>query len=285
MPNNNLGLGTTIGSSIVASTITPQQRTIINVASRALSAGLLAREVIIREQNRADSLRREQSDGIDVQAQAFSSTSNNFYKTDFSYTNVRGIFALKIDNEQYIQFQFNPEEITDEKSVEYTDRQKTGRDEADYIWIKGGPRTLTFKLTLDATISSKVKHLGKSNARDFDYSTDSFTHDPDRGVLNQVEFLQSLQRPFVKDHGLSPNKTLKPRFVRGGAIQGSEPFANPPEVIFVYGNFYLEGVVASLSTTYNLWDKNLIPLRAECNITFRVKEGGAISINSNLTNF
>lgn len=278
MPTN-LNIGVTLGSGVVASSLTPQQRGVINAASRPLNAALVAREFILREKFRQQQIRNDATDPIDVQRQA----SLFRYQMDNSFTAVRGVFALKSDPDQYMQFQFNPEEIQDEKSVEYTDRSKTGRDEVDYIWIKGGPRVLTFKLIFDATLGSKVRHLGKSDSREYNYATDDFTHNPDRGTLNQVEFLQGLMRPFIKDKGVAQNKVLAPRYIRGGAVQGESPFANPSEVIFVYGPFYLEGIVTAAPVTHQLWDRNLIPLRSEAQVTFRVKEGGALNINSAIT--
>lgn len=193
---------------------------------------------------------------------------------NFGYSPYRGIFAIKQDVNQYLQFQFNPEEISDSKEVTYEDRLRLGFDNADYIWVNGGARTVSFTLKLDATESSRVRHLGKSG-NPVPTGNDLLTHNPEVGVLGQVQFLQSLQRPF------EPGQ-LSPRFIRANA-QPSNQFVTPPEVIFVYGVMYLEGVLSSLSVTYTGWNSKLVPVQAECAIVFRVQEGKVLQINPQVT--
>lgn len=198
------------------------------------------------------------------------------YRYDLSYNTTRGLFAFKEDTSRLLFFQFNPTTITDSKDVQYEERQITGFDSAKVIWISGGSRPLNFQLFLDATEASRKNYLGKSGGPVLT-SDEIFTHDPSRGVLNQVEFLQSLQRPYFPDAN-------SPRFIRGGAIN-SPQFTPPPEVIFVYGNFYLEGVITSLSIEYSAFNRDLIPLRATADITFRVTEGQEVRINEDVTKF
>ena len=190
-------------------------------------------------------------------------------------TNTRGAFFYKDDPSKSIQFQFNPSEWSDSKSATYEDRSKTGFNNTDYIWINGGARTIPLTLFLDATNESRGTFFRKSNSPE-PTSFELFTHDPERGVLNQVEFLQALLIPTVQDIEL-------PRFIRGNS-KPAEQFASPPSIIWVFGNFYLEGVISSLETSYKLWSSSLIPLRAEVSLTIRVKEGRAININQNLVN-
>jgi hypothetical protein len=195
---------------------------------------------------------------------------------DLSYNNVRGLFAIKDDISQHLRFQFNPEEITDTKDVSYEDKTKTGFDNADYLWVNGGSRTITFTLQLDASIGSLTRTAGKSG-NSVPTAGDLFTHNPERGVYNQVEFLQSLQRPFERGQ-------RSPRFFRGGAVP-SQQFVTPPEVVFVYGSMYLEGIISSLDFTYSEFNRKLVPLKADANITFRVQEGRNVNIDARVTAF
>lgn len=190
------------------------------------------------------------------------------YKPDYSFSQKRGIFAFKDNPDKYITFQFNPEQHTDDKSVVYEDRQKTGLDEVDFLWVSGGPRNWDFELFLDATEGSKQTHLG------IDPANAAFTHDPNRGVLNQVEFIQSFMRPANAD----PNT---PVFVNGN-VKLSNQFTAPPEVIFVFGPFYFEGVITRATPSYQLWNRQLVPLRATMAITIRIQEGRTLTFNQRL---
>lgn len=199
--------------------------------------------------------------------------NSNFPKADLSFTPNRGLIALKEDTSRNMAFQFNPEEVTDDKSVVYEDKGKTGLDVLDFLWIQGGARTVEFTLQFDATEGSRQTHLGKEGG-DTVTRADGFTHDPTRGVLNQVEFLQALMRPKKVD-------VNTPVFVRGN-VQTSEQFQPPPEIIFVYGYFYFEGVIVRASPTYTLWSRELVPLRASMSVAIRVMEGQSIQINQDL---
>lgn len=200
-----------------------------------------------------------------VERQSFPDTSKGLYQT-----NVRGLIAYKADPERFLLFQFNPAPLRDSKSVSYADRGKTGFDADDPIWISGGPRSISFELFLDATEGSRQKHLGRTGGETLSKS-EYVTHDPSRGTMKQVEFLQSLQRPLV------PKENL-PRFVRNSVIP-AEQFSAPPEIIFVYGYLYFEGVVSELSIEHKLFNRSLIPIRSEANVTIRIIESYEIRIS------
>ena len=171
----------------------------------------------------------------------------------------RGVLAIdkdSFDKREALFFQFNPEQITDQKTVEYADRQKPGFDNADYIWSKGGGRTISFELMLDSSLSSYTPDIVTSNG---------YTHDPKRGTLNQVEFLQSLVRPYQESGRV-------PKFSRNGITPDTNRFSNPPQVAFAYGPIYLQGVITDLSIEHEAYNRNLAPIRSKASITFRVRE-------------
>lgn len=180
------------------------------------------------------------------------------------FSNTRGVLAIDtdtFDKSKALFFQFNPETISDSKTVEYADRQKPGFDNADYIWSKGGGRTITFELMLDATLSSSVSHITTSNV---------YTHSTERGTLNQVEFLQSLIRPYEDTTGV---EKIVPLFSNSNGITPDiNRFTNPPQVAFSYGPIYLVGVITDLGIEHEAFKKNLAPVRSKVTVTFRVRE-------------
>jgi hypothetical protein len=190
------------------------------------------------------------------------------YKPDYTVTPYRGVLAYKNDPNRLLNFQFNPTEISDIFAPQYEDRTRTGVSASDFSWVSGSVRTIEFNLFLDATLGSI--NLSKDK---------NLTHS-ERGILNQIEFLQSLTRPYLKESSENIEPT---KFVRGAYVGNTNRFYPPPEIIFVYGNYYLTGVVGSLSTKLTLFDRKLVPVRGEANVSLKLHDGIALPINKNLT--
>ncbi len=224
-------------------------------------------------------------------------------------TKSRGVIIAKDDvddlSKGYV-FQFNPQTLSDDKTVNYTTRNYTGVSYEDYIWTGGGERVMSFQLFLDNTPQSHtahfgperrnhkesklplldgkvVKHQNGSNNPTLDprypipvlsdrsltppsvqYSNSgafSLTRISERGVLDEVEFLQSFMYPA--------SKKGRPNFAEGGFME-LEQFRPPATVVFAYGPFYLEGVIKRAPANYTLFDKDLTPIRATVDIEFAV---------------
>jgi hypothetical protein len=245
------------------------------IINRVLRAGLLYEREQRLAERRAESTTTSKPKSSAGGVTTVSPRLFNNYIPDYSYNITRGILAIKKDISQYLIFQFNPEELTDSKDVSYEDRPRLGFDHQDFIWVNGGPRTVSFTLKLDATNGSKVTHLGKLPRDTAGASTNNLTHDPAYGTLKQVEFLQALQRPF------EPRQSA-PRFIKGSALPNTQ-FTPPPVVIFNYGPIYLEGVISSLSVSHKEFNRGLVPVMSDVTVTFKVQEGKIISINPQIT--
>lgn len=94
---------------------------------------------------------------------AFSQAEGRFSRP---YVSTRGILIDKehlrskvIDLNKGYQFQFNPQTVSDSKSVIYETRGYTGLNYNDYVWGGGGERIISFQLFLDNTPQSKQRHF------------------------------------------------------------------------------------------------------------------------------
>lgn len=199
------------------------------------------------------------------------------------YTLTRGVFAYKDDLSKILFFQFNPTDIRDIKTANYSERAKPGQDFVDPIWIQGGKRQVSFELFLDATQDSNTNYLNKPgqglraglNPTDEDLASrigNTSTHTPSRGTLDQVEFIQSLQRP-------NTGRSIEAMFSYNGHVPTSKFFA-PPEFIFSYGPLYLECVMESLSISHELFNDKLVPVRSRATISLWVIESRKIQVVS-----
>lgn len=190
--------------------------------------------------------------------------SPDFYVPEArSYAN-KGKIMYKADNSKSLNFQFNPSELSGSYTPIYENRPKTGYDNLDYFWVGGEANTLSFTLFLDATEGSRQKYMGLDGG-DTISEREMFTHNPDRGVLNQTEFFLSLLRPYIPSDNT-------PIFVRGSSRKHKQ-FYPPPEIIFIWGTWYLEGICLTAMPTYLLHNKNLVPVRATIDVTLRLSDG------------
>ncbi len=194
---------------------------------------------------------------------------------DVVYSPVRGILAKDgyQSNEDILLFQFNPETISDVKEVEWYNKSSLGFSSNDYLWVKGGERSLNFKLWFEATASVNTP-IFRPGAIYGDDTYDTINEVFPRGVMPMVEKLTSFQYPQLIDGNA-------PRYSTGVKVPEVR-FMPPPIAIFIFGEFYMRGIIAGVSTQYTLFDKRLKPLRAECDVTFKVIETDVVQIDEGL---
>jgi hypothetical protein len=177
----------------------------------------------------------------------------------------RGIIApkdFKYLEDEVLFFQYNPAEIQDTKATEWVTKSYTGFSSQDYMWVKGGERILSFKLFFDATASSVPMSYNLA-----DVVGDLKTIYP-RGIMPMVEKLTKFLYPAQED-------TSQPIYSSYGIIP-TVRFEPPPLAILVFGDLYLEGIVADVGVSYTLFNKELQPIRGECQIKFKVLEGSVV---------
>lgn len=199
----------------------------------------------------------------------------------------RGMLATKEDvkSNKYHKtyfFQFNPQPVTDYKQTRYEERPYSGLPYIDYTWSGGGSRVINFQLFLDNTPQTKNGYFSKDTAQwsqemnpQAPFSESGFstiTHTAfsrtrlhERGVLPEVELLQSFLYPALK------SDEIVPRFAEGGIVS-LEQFRPPSIACLALGPLYLEGVVQVADVEYKLFDKDLTPIRANVYIEFLVYE-------------
>lgn len=211
------------------------------------------------------------------------------------YSNTRGILIAReairrkeLDFSEAYYFQFNPQQVSDVKEALYEVRPYSGLSYNDYIWNGGGERIITFQLFLDNTPQSKTELFrptaynsqeamtispeGKSEDGGFSYSGNahSVSRVHERGILPEIEKIQS----FLYPAKVGDEKT--PRFTEGGVVS-SVQFRPPDVVVLALGPLYLEGFIKSAPITYQLFDRDLTPLRATVDVEFAVTEYAEIN--------
>lgn len=211
--------------------------------------------------------------------------AGTYRNLDKRYIELRGLFvpkkrdgynAIGFDESRKFLFQFNPTTIEVEKQVVYSPRAYTGLDYQDYIWANGGAKTLSFQLFMDATPGSYHSYFRKTEANG-DSVYDEVDRLKPRGLHDEIELLESFMRPEVPENGV----VKVPRFSSGGVVPPNQ-FYPPPTLIFVYGDFYLEGILSECRITTTLFNSKLQPVRAIAEVVFVVFERVEVKIQSAL---
>lgn len=146
----------------------------------------------------------------------------------------------------------------------YTFDENTGKYSLDRKGIGAG-FVDELKSQAKGIKESVLPSKGPSNFEYIDNGAYSTSRVSERGILPEVELLQS----FLYPAPLTGEAT--PLFAEGGIID-THQFRPPAMAILAIGPLYLEGVLKSAPVTYTLFDQDLTPIRGTVDIEFAVFE-------------
>lgn len=142
-------------------------------------------------------------------------------------------------------FQYNPASISDNKRVQYVDRNtELGGNSPGKLYVGGGDRTITFSFKLH----------GMEQGMDVLNPTGI-----DNGISTELAKLRSFLYP-QSDAFLS---FASPNGMR---------MVPPPPCYFGFGTKVLEGVITDMQITETQFNSALAPVQAEVSVTFVVNE-------------
>lgn len=204
-------------------------------------------------------------------------------------TSTRGLLIpqMAIDNNDIVDasivFQFNPEEISYNKPINYTSHNRLGFPDEIPFWVSGGAKTISFMLTMMYTAGTNYKNMimrpnkslrNDNTTNDAYLNTDDFTSLDDKGLLPAIQKLEALTYPMRNGN------TELVKFSNGMAdITSLEQFANPPFCLFSYGNVCANVFVIGLERTDKLFNSVLNPIRTEFSVTLQVIAAKSIDKN------
>lgn len=145
-----------------------------------------------------------------------------------------------------VTFQFNPGSISDNKAVNYAERNVSlSEDTPGKVYTGGGDRTITFDIKLHGLEQG-------TNARN--------PTPVDNGITTELAKLRSFLYPKSDAWATV-----------GGGREGRR-ISSPPTCIFGFGTKILECVVTAMNITETQFNSALAPVRAEAKITLAVIE-------------
>lgn len=143
-------------------------------------------------------------------------------------------------------FQFNPESVSDNKAVNYADRDAELCGNAPgKVYTGGGHRTITFDMKLHGMEqgTNRLIPIGLDN-----------------GISNELAILRSFLYPATD------------AWAAFGGDEDGVRLTPPPTCIFGFGTRILECVVTDLSITETQFNSYLAPVRADVKVTLVVIE-------------
>jgi hypothetical protein len=149
-----------------------------------------------------------------------------------------------------LTFQFNPESISDNKTVNYADRAATLSGNAPgKVYTGGGHRTISFDLKLHG----------------LEQGTNALNPTPvDNGISTELAKLRSFLYPKADAWGTISS-------LLGGGSTGKR-LAAPPTCYFGFGLKILECVVTDIRIAETQFNSALAPVRADVTVTLDVIE-------------
>lgn len=161
-------------------------------------------------------------------------------------TTARGsLVSVGVSPEIRVNFQYNPSELQDKRSVSYATINTPGAFVPNRQYAQGGDRTITLAVELDGLMEGPVPIDTDENG--------CITPE-----LNKYRAFVNPKTDKWKDAADSSFANLYP---------GDGKFNAPPTALFVFGDVAISCVVTDLTITEKLFDPNLGVLRARVAIT------------------
>lgn len=196
-------------------------------------------------------------------------------------------------------FQFNPEEISYEKTLNLEHHERLGFPYTIPFWVSGGSRIISFQLFLDATPGSNYRLFKRATSSPItnnsvnspyinfnDYYTSGLA-DGSEGLLPEIQKIENYMYPVDKKRQQLSSFSSR-RQVHGTtqSFNSSNPdvitiekFSNPPFVIFSYGNIYAVTLIVGYKRVDKLFNKDLNPVRSTIDLSLEVHEAKIIDTN------
>jgi hypothetical protein len=166
---------------------------------------------------------------------------------------VRGfLVSVGLDPEILVQFQYNPAQVSDKRSISYATLNAPGMLMPVKQYSAGGERTLSFTVIVDG--------LFKGPADD----EVDISRDERGGIAPELNKYRAFMYPqterWQEANGRRDGFT--------GLYAGAETvFAAPPACRFGFGERVVDCVVTEVQITEQLYNPDLDPIRAEVQVT------------------
>ena len=181
--------------------------------------------------------------------------------------------SVGLDPPVLVEFQFNPAQITDRRTVNYAALNAPGLILPVRQYIHGGDRTISFTVRIDALFSEQSNGTNQSGGQG--NGTKQNTQVKRKISLDQTGSIVpelNKYRAFLYPR-MAPNKDrwqeAKSSFVP--LYASIQQFASPPTCLFGFGEMnegqVINCIVTEITITELLFNTQMLPLRADIAVT------------------
>jgi hypothetical protein len=169
--------------------------------------------------------------------------------------------SVGVDPEITVEFQFNPNQIIDRRTVGYASLNAPGMLLPLRQYVSGGDRTLTFTVIVDGAFRGATRVAGKEVDRK---PEDRIAFDPDGGIGRELDKYRAFLYP--QTDRWQDASTASDGFSHLYAT-GQPVFVAPPRCLLKLGPREIPCLVTEVVITERMHTPTLAPLRAEVQIT------------------
>ena len=161
------------------------------------------------------------------------------------------LVSVDLNPELLVEFQYNPDELSDRRSVTYASLNAPGALAPVRQYTAGGDRTISFTVTVDGVDAANAP--GRGIARD-----------DDGGIGPELAKYRAFVHPQTSRW---PEAAERPDGFTGLYEDAQDVFAAPPVARFGFGDRVVDCVVTEVSVTEQLFTRTLAPLRASVQVS------------------
>lgn len=165
---------------------------------------------------------------------------------------VRGfLVSVGVEPEIRVQFQYNPQELQDRRTVSYATVNAPGAYAPIRQYTAGGERTISFTVTVDGLLADGAPGPG-------------IDRDAERGIAPELVKYRAFVHPRTSRW---QDAADRPDGFTGLYGDAERVFVAPPTCLFGFGERVIDCIVTEVTVTEQLFTRSLAPLRATVQIS------------------
>ena len=163
--------------------------------------------------------------------------------------------SVGLQNEILVNFQFNPQQLSDQRKVTYGALGAPGILLPVRQYSQGGDRRLSFTVRIDGLFEDPTDHTGTGG------HGEGIARDENGGITPELNKYRAFLYPQNEDWDIATESFIP-------VYDSSRDFTSPPQALFGFGEGrVIDCIVTEMNITELLFNEKLAPLRADVAIT------------------
>ncbi len=162
----------------------------------------------------------------------------------------RGFLFSMGDADLLVEFQYNPAQFSDRRSVNYAALNAPGRLLPIRQYRHGGDRSISFTVNIDGVFAGSEPGLADNDIR--------IARTESGSILPELDKYRAFLYPDTAEE--EHWRQASGDFI--SLYEQTQSFVSPPTCLFGFGDLVIDCIVTEINITESLFNQNLEPLRA-----------------------